>query len=63
MADDAIEAAIRNGAIAALRRRTAARRAEAKTCDRPEARIANRIADALEEIAADLETEARHGNR
>ncbi len=63
MADDPIEAAIRNGAIAALRKRAAARRAEAKTCDRPEARMANRIAGALEQVAAEFEKEARHVKR
>jgi hypothetical protein len=61
MADDDIEAAIRTGAIAALRRRAAARRDEAKTSDRPEAAIALKIAEALDEIAAELERDARNG--
>jgi len=60
MLDDPIEAAIRDGAIAALRRRAATRRVEAETSDRPEAAIANKIAEALEQIAAELEAEARH---
>jgi hypothetical protein len=60
MTDDPIEAAIRNGAIAALRKRVAERRADAKTCDRPEAAMANKLAEALEQIAAELETEAHH---
>ena len=61
MVDDPIDAAIRTGAIAALRKRAAARRAEAKTVDRPEAVMANRLATMLEQIAAELEAEARHG--
>ena len=60
MADDPIETAIRNGAIAALRKRAAARREEAKTVDRPEAVMANRLATVLEQIADELEAEARH---
>ena len=63
MIHDPIEAAIRTGAIAALRRRATARREEAKTCDRPEATVANRIAAVLEEIATELEAEARHVER